>query len=152
MNPQNETLVAVYGSLRRDFSNHRLIQFGGGEDLGNGTADGWRMYSWGGFPAICPDEGSSVVVEVYRVDAKTLRNLDGLEGYSPTSTRNEFYDRKTTTVRLDNGETVEALIYCMTEERASREAPLVKSGDWKEYSDRKRSDLLSFGSSYGAWR
>jgi gamma-glutamylcyclotransferase (GGCT)/AIG2-like uncharacterized protein YtfP len=77
--------VAVYGSLKKGFGNHRLLT--NAEYLGVDKIDGWDMYGLGGFPGIVAGEGS-IHIEVYKVDDEEMARLDMLEGYP------SFYDRK----------------------------------------------------------
>lgn len=80
-------LVAVYGSLKSGFHNHRLLEKS--KKVGEQQVEGWEMYSLGGFPAVVPSSNfnDKVSVEVYSVDDETFKNLDRLEGYP------HFYDR-----------------------------------------------------------
>jgi gamma-glutamylaminecyclotransferase len=70
--------VFVYGTLKRGFCNHRLLE--GCEFLGSAaTVPAYRMIETG-FPVIMPDpEGKPVSGEVYAVDDKTLERLDRQE-------------------------------------------------------------------------
>lgn len=80
-------LVAVYGSLKKGYGNHRLLDTS--EFLGTTDTYGeWTMYSLGGFPAIVPEGNTQICIEVYRVDRETMADLDMLEGYP------SFYDRR----------------------------------------------------------
>jgi gamma-glutamylaminecyclotransferase len=75
------TLVFVYGTLKRDGSNHHFLakqKFLGAAR----TAPGFRLYDVGGFPGMVvkPDDRDGVIGEVWAVDAATLAQLDRLEG------------------------------------------------------------------------
>lgn len=111
-------LVCVYGTLRADCGNHRLLA--GGEFLGMVRVEGWAMYSMGGFPAIVPAEGSVVTGEVYRVTRSIMKKLDGLEGYPG------WYSR--TKVPTEFGP---AWIYHFESEESVDGRRLIASGDWK---------------------
>lgn len=79
------SLVAVYGSLKEGFGNHRVL--GDSELVGSQWLSGWDMYSMGSFPAIVPGEGY-ISVEIYQVGSDSIAgNLDMLEGYP------SFYNR-----------------------------------------------------------
>lgn len=80
--------VLVYGSLKRGFGNHRVMEAAGGKHIGAHTLSGFDMYSLGGFPAIVRGEGR-VECEVYSVDS--LEPLDRLEGH-PTFYKREVVD------------------------------------------------------------
>ena len=80
-------LVAVYGSLKQGYGNHRLLDdsiFKGEEE----TKPEYTMYSMGGFPCITEGGDTSIHAEVYRVDTNVFSRLYMLEGYP------SFYDRK----------------------------------------------------------
>jgi gamma-glutamylaminecyclotransferase len=84
MMPTNEKsfIVFTYGSLKRNYGNHRLIE--GQEFLGEATTlPNYRMYDCGLFPCmVATEEGKGVAVkgELYKVDEKTISRLDRLEG------------------------------------------------------------------------
>jgi gamma-glutamylaminecyclotransferase len=74
-------LIFVYGTLKRDCSNHHFLA--GQKFIGLGrTVPGFRLYSLGGFPGMVTQEGdeAGVTGEVWAVDAEALVRLDGLEG------------------------------------------------------------------------
>lgn len=107
--------VAVYGSLKKGFGNHRLLRHS--TYLGEEWVEGWTMYHLGGFPAVAETENYDVVkVEVYLVDDETLGRLDGLEGYP------HFYNRKE--IETNWGD---AWIYFHD---VAPTAPIVAGGDW----------------------
>jgi len=75
----NDTIyVAVYGSLKEGFYNHRLLK--DQRLVGKGFASNFEMFSLGSFPMIIPGKGS-VAIEVYEVTADVMERLDRLEGY-----------------------------------------------------------------------
>jgi gamma-glutamylaminecyclotransferase len=117
-------LYAVYGTLRKGFGNHRLLDNEHCELLGTvKTEPKFKMVSLGGFPGVIPDEGTqSVVVEIYRVNSKEVeKRLDWLEGYP------SFYQK--TEIETQWGT---ANMYILSEEKYGSR-PIVESGDWKEY-------------------
>ncbi len=99
MNQQNAlTRVAVYGSLKQGFGNHRLLSDSLLLGVGDTPPD-YSMLSFGSYPGVI--EGSDQIkVEVYAVDDKTLNRLDNLEGH-PT-----FYRREPTAICLEDTEEV----------------------------------------------
>jgi len=107
------TLVAVYGSLKEGYGNHRLLL--SSDKMGEDWVEGWQMYSLGGFPAIVKGN-SKVKVEIYSVDEETFSRLDRLEGYP------SFYDREQ--VKTVQGD---AWIYF---HHYKPNAPVVEDGDW----------------------
>lgn len=75
------TLLFVYGTLKRGCSNHRFLAdqtFVGAAR----TPAGYRLYDLGGYPGIfeTPDDREGVVGEVWSVDEEALRELDRFEG------------------------------------------------------------------------
>lgn len=80
--------VFVYGTLKRGFPNHRVMEHAVGEFIGEGvtTAPTFDMTSLGAFPALLPEGKFRIIGEVY--DVEDISPLDHLEGYP------HFYDRK----------------------------------------------------------
>lgn len=97
------TRVAVYGTLKQGFGNHRLID---AEPVEHGVVRGHRLYE-SGIPFLVEDKTSDydVVVEVYDVDADTLESLDWLEGHP------SFYCRKELDIILADGDVTSAWVY-----------------------------------------
>lgn len=75
------TLVFVYGTLKRGFGNHGVMQAAGGQFIGNAQRACAKLVHLGGFPGLVETNDPSDVVhgEVYRVS--NLAPLDMLEGY-----------------------------------------------------------------------
>lgn len=90
-------LVFVYGTLKKGFSNHRLLA--GAEFLGAAqTVEKYAMYSTG-TPIVLKDEAVSPIFgELYRVNEKTLAALDSLEGHP------DWYRRQEVEVLVDEVE------------------------------------------------
>lgn len=121
--------VAVYGSLRKGFGNHRLLD--GLEACFEGFVEvPYRMVSLGAFPGLVPHaEKSSVYLEVYELDSdERLRRLDGLEGYRGPNADN-FYDRVVIPDFEVGGEGVHVYVL---DNSYSNSQP-VTSGDWDDY-------------------
>ena len=80
-------LVFVYGTLKRGFGNHRLLEKA--KYLGDyKTIDKYTMLSLGAFPAVVLEqETSRISGEIFLINKTILQNLDFLEGYP------EFYNR-----------------------------------------------------------
>lgn|SRR5690606_2631371 len=100
------TLVAVYGTLKKGFGNHHLLQTS--KFIAAGSISGHRLYQ-SGIPYVVCDATSpyTVAVEVYEVSPATLERLDSLEGHP------DWYRREVTSVQLSSGETVNAAVYKM---------------------------------------
>ena len=116
--------VAVYGSLRKGFGNHVLLEHVESHKKGKTVDVPFTMYHLGGFPAIVQDaDGGAVVVEVYDVDDATFARLDRLEGYP------SFYDRMEVDVDLEDGSTDTAWIYFHTD-TPTYHSGTVHNNDW----------------------
>jgi gamma-glutamylaminecyclotransferase len=131
MNGRMEQLVFVYGTLKKGFSNHRLLA--SSELLGRArTVKKYAMYSTG-LPIVVKEEAASTIFgELYRVDEVTLVYLDSLEGHP------DWYRREEVEVLVDDkggGQHLEkAWIYFSLDKRGT----LVPSGEylkkWAEVS------------------
>ena len=100
------TLVAVYGTLKMGYGNHRLLEDAmfEGEAV---TAKKYPMVDNGYFPYLFNEDGGDhVKVEVYAVDADTLARLDALEGVD-----SGHYYREEVEVVFDDGFTEMVNIY-----------------------------------------
>ena len=75
-------LVLVYGSLKNGFPNHRVIR--DSEFITDThTVKKYHMFSMGGYPAVVEDLPYHYIAgELYRVDKKTMIELDYLESSS----------------------------------------------------------------------
>lgn len=109
------TRIAVYGTLKNGRGNHHLLA--GCEFLGHGTTlDKYPLLAEG-CPFLIDDEnnpdGKHVVVEVYRVDAIALRDIDRLEGHP------DWYIRKIKPIMMDSsGDILECYVYVQPKECA----------------------------------
>ena len=91
-------LIFVYGSLKRGFALHPLLQ--GQPCLGNAaTAPLYRLFDLGSYPGLVewPD-GLAIRGEVYRVDSDCLRRLDEAEGVAE-----RHYVRREVLLQTDYG-------------------------------------------------
>lgn len=112
--------VFVYGSLKKGFGNHPLIDNPTTRLLGEYFLDGAEMFSLGSFPGVIRGEGR-VTGELYEVDDSTLRDLDRLEGH-PT-----FYERMPMMVTSgDTNERCEGYIYRGDVSRLTA----IEDGEW----------------------
>lgn len=85
------TLVAVYGTLKKNQSNHRLLAKK--MHCGNFRCDLITLYDLGPFPAAKLSNSDGVRVEVYEVDDETFARLDELEGFNAESQQSGLYNR-----------------------------------------------------------
>lgn len=116
-------VVAVYGSLKRGFYNHHLLERS--RFLATGTVHGLVMHSLGSYPMVVKGRGS-IHVELFEVDAATFAALDRLEGFP------SFYGREVVTVQTDYCP-VEAWLY-LGQPYQVKGQRRVASGDWQQES------------------
>jgi gamma-glutamylaminecyclotransferase len=96
---QAKHLLFVYGSLKRGFSNHRLILHAA--FVGDcRTERRYRLLVFGSYPALSADGEQEIHGELYLVDEATLADLDVFEG--------EAYCRSS--VALADGRTAQAYL------------------------------------------
>lgn len=105
-NVLESNVVAVYGTLKRGYGNHRAYL----EDskfMGKGKTKDKYPLLIDGLPYLVNrrGKGHNVEVELYKVDDDTLRRLDALEGHP------NWYERKQIPIRLSGGVEVTAWIY-----------------------------------------
>ena len=130
------TRIAVYGSLRSDLgyrANHGVI----GRHIGTNATfvgldeiKGFNLYPVAGvsFPGIKRGANNdTVVVEVYDVTETALRDVQSLEGYTPGSSYNHFYDE----VDAESGNfgTTRTYLYVPDVEGMQH----IPNGDWRDY-------------------
>lgn len=124
---QSTHLVAVYGSLKQGFYNHRLLN--NAPLVAVGKVPGFAMYSMGLYPMAVRKKGS-IQVEVYAVDSATFQQLDRLEGYP------NFYDRNQ--VVVNQADTAKGPQLQLTawlyfgEPQQVADLPRVRGGNWVE--------------------
>lgn len=115
--------VAVYGSLKQGFGNHRLLE---GQELlckGFTELECYTMYSLGPFPGVVDDGEGDIQVEVYQVDDACFERLDRLEGHP------NFYKRELVTIVSGQSVPHEAWMYIYQGDVAG--LPIVATGDWQ---------------------
>ena len=104
-------LVAVYGSLKKGYGNHRVMEMANGRYVGVGVTQKDEFIMDGhGYPYIIRAKDNPlkrrVLVEVYEVPKEgLLRHLDSLEGHP------HFYKREKEKIRMENGDVVDAWLY-----------------------------------------
>ena len=113
------TRVFVYGTLLSGEPNHRVLA--DADLVGEASTEAvFDLVSLGAFPALVPDGRTAVAGEVYVVNARTLADLDRLEGHP------RFYRRRR--IRLQDGD--EVLAYVLAPDQA-RGRPAIASGNWR---------------------
>lgn len=118
--------VFVYGTLLSGLCRAAALQQA--EFLGAASTTG-RLYNLGDYPGMLPGPGT-VYGEVYRVDARTLDRLDGIEDYYPDCPESSLYLRRPVQVTLlGDGRTLvaETYLYSMPIPEAQR----IVHGDYR---------------------
>ena len=104
-------MIFVYGSLKRGFSNHKLLEDSKFFGLTETVYRNFRMHPLlGSFPAVTVaiDDAFAIMGELYEVDAATMKRIDMLEG------NGTMYTRRLVSV-YNGSEIVEAWMYLMSE-------------------------------------
>ena len=118
--------VAVYGSLRKGLHNHSLIN--GETFLGMFESDAiYSLVDLGSFPGLLKDGNTSIVMEVYEVDAEKLRRLDQLEGYVGPGEKNHYNREKIITPFG------EVYGYFYNNSSDLIKSMIIEGGDWTDY-------------------
>ena len=116
------TKIAVYGSLRQGFGNHRLIEHC--KLLSTEVVNiPYKMISLGGFPGLVPsDKDYEITIEIYEVDDSAYKSVERLEGYP------SFYNKAIIGTTLGEIE-----IYVLNDPERYYRGATVESGDWTAY-------------------
>lgn len=85
-------LVAVYGTLKRGHSNSHVLARA--DFIGEDRLTSLTLYDLGSYPAARRRPSDGVLVEVYAVGDRLLREIDTIEGYNPDSRANSLYLRQ----------------------------------------------------------
>lgn len=128
-------LVFVYGTLKRGFRNHRVVE--NARFVGEATTlEPWALPIYGGrhVPTVLPiNEGYRIKGELYEPDVPEWRYLDKLEGHP------HLYKRARVEVRLVGEDTpMNAWIYFFTSPMMGDLVP----GRWAEEWNPKASSRL----------
>jgi gamma-glutamylcyclotransferase (GGCT)/AIG2-like uncharacterized protein YtfP/cation transport regulator ChaC len=137
--------VFVYGTLRKNEENHRLLSH-----AKHIAAQAWtkgKLFDTGfGYPAMSLNSEEWTYGELYEVDEDTLSQLDQLEGFHVNQQSN-LYDRITQQVLTDQGP-YQAYVYVAGALLSDLEKE-INSGDWRVYRIlQHRNDIAYFA--YGS--
>ena len=80
MDSMRTVKVFVYGTLKRKYHNHLVMEEAQGQLLGAERVEGFACINCPGFPYAIQKDGHAIVGEVYEVPIEGLRGLDMLEG------------------------------------------------------------------------
>lgn len=117
--------IFVYGTLKKGFSNHGLLERGGAQKICAAvTRPVYTMHDLGSFPGITPGGTTEITGELYEVDEETRQRLDQLESHP------RFYKRTLDRVRDPySGETHWCWLYVLTHDPHTSER-VVENGIW----------------------
>lgn len=120
-------VVFVYGTLKKNQSNHRLLN--NAKFIGEATTiDKFVLVDFGSFPTLAKPEknmtGYSIHGEVYELN--NFDRLDQLEGFYKVDHPDNYYNRDIYQIKCNN-ETISAWIYM----RNSTLAEIVKNSKYK---------------------
>lgn len=118
--------VFVYGTLKRGYGNHPILDRGGATYLGDcEVGDNFTMLDLGMFPGVVRrtgGDGGKVTGEVYQVSEECLHSCDLLEGHP------NFYRREKVTTPWKG-----AWIYLLPETYCKDgELDVIEGGTWGE--------------------
>jgi len=120
--------VFVYGSLKKDHTNHRCIE--GAEYLGRCYIVGdYEMIDMQYYPGVLKGGGNKcnrIYGEVYRVDKDTLDALDILEGHP------SYYER----IKVDTP-WKKAWVYLLPASYSEKGFAVIKNGMWHPTQEEK---------------
>ena len=116
------TLIFIYGTLRREGRAHRLMLEADFQCLA--TTSG-RIVHVDQYPGLILDSENSVIGELYIANDKLVRELDQYEGCFESP---PLYIRQEITVIDENGKTHQAQTYVF--QRLEPHHKKIQSGDW----------------------
>ena len=131
----------VYGTLRSDSEHKRLPAMAHASLTGAATVRG-RLYSFGDYCAMVPDDGPSNIVkgEVYELTGASVQNtltaLDEYEGLGPRTLDPHEYRRERVHATLSDGRACEAWAYVLN--RSNEGLQRIESGDFVEWRRSRR--------------
>jgi gamma-glutamylcyclotransferase (GGCT)/AIG2-like uncharacterized protein YtfP len=135
--PFNEFLF-VYGSLKKGFDNHKLLNKYAKRVGKASTVGKFAMYedSFGNYPYLVKEPITKVIGELYEIKRKELLDtIDEFEG-AP-----EYYQRKKIKVKTHKGVNL-AFVYIREDEEIPTEQEVLKI--WENNTDYKVNRLESF--------
>jgi gamma-glutamylaminecyclotransferase len=135
-NVLQDNLVAVYGTLKKGFSNY-YSYLTSSKHIGAGKTQDKYPLVVDGLPFLLKEKGlgHNVKVDVFKVSDTTFKSLDMLEGHP------RWYKREEIPVKMNNGKTLTCWIYFNPKESNSNK-PFVES---YEQSARYENTLFDRG-------
>lgn len=89
--------VAVYGTLKRDMANHRLLERA--RFVGSDIVRSITLYDLGEYPAAVLESSNGIQVEVYELTPDELAELDRLEECDAANPQAGLYSRQVCSTR-----------------------------------------------------
>ena len=130
--------VFVYGTLMRNFSNHKRYLEGRINRITSGKTHGLLYHLPEGYPALLPGEGTVEGEIIEPVDEKLLRSLDWLEDYDERRSSN-LYIREIKDIFTEDGKELPCWVYIYADEKYAKENGfLVLDGNWKKFMEVRR--------------
>ncbi len=119
--PKKETYnIFVYGTLMQGERAHSYLA--DAKFIGEYRLKDYALYNLGWYPGIRPKKDSSVIGEVYEIDAGMLLRMDAYEG------EGHLYNRMPVVAENENGRIdVQAYVYA----REIRSG-IIEGGDWRK--------------------
>jgi len=145
---KSPTGLFVYGSLMQGFFNYKKSLAGKVISNTPGRLKGILYHqNRKGYPAIVQGD-TWVKGEFIEVDdfESILASCDEIERYTSAGNPDNEYERRTSAVELETGETVFAHVYWYArKDLGSEENPVtaIPSGDWREYMNKQKSEEKS---------
>ncbi|MGG0719377.1 gamma-glutamylcyclotransferase [Robertmurraya massiliosenegalensis] len=137
--------VFVYGTLRKNEGNHRLLQ--SADPIAEQAWTFGELFETGqGYPAMKRSEQGKVYGELYEVDLATLAKLDHLEDYEANREDN-LYERVEAQIFTDKDEFT-AFVYIEKQVGLSKE--LIPHGDWKLHQLLNKKPATIYYFAYGS--
>lgn len=134
---KKKILVFVYGTLKKGYSNHRLLTTSKFISKAT-TVNKYLFQDNGSFPYVIDNSLSqsqireelkhNVMGELYEVTEEVLSSLDSLEGYRKNSDYS-LYDRQVVTVVTEDNKKVKCNMY--VSQRFYPSLKILDSGEWK---------------------
>lgn len=123
--------VFLYGSLMRGFEDHESMDLPSRTEFAGEAHCKGTLYDLGDYPGMTLEGDGRVLGELYRPrDDGVIDALDRFEGYYPESADDSLFVRRLEEV-VDRD--LKAWVYVYN--GPTEDAPVIESGDWREYHD-----------------
>lgn len=125
--------IFVYGSLRQEFWNHDKVLKNRLRSIDPGTIKGELYHLPAGYPAITTGD-DTIHGEVCTLSqAKHLKSIDLLEGYTGDPSI-DLYTREKKTVTFADGHTEDCWVYIyMDKNHVKQKGQYISHGDWRKF-------------------